>query len=177
MSGSAVALDGRIYVVGGEGGTDNLLRYHPERDDWSTLSPMSESREHFAAVAVGGHIYALAGRWQGVGERKSAEVYDPATDRWSPVEPMHIARGGFGAATLGGIVYAAGGEVLSGNRETLRSVEAFDPATGGWVILDPIPVALHGVPMVSNEGALYLLGGSDRAGAIENEGRVLIYRP
>jgi hypothetical protein len=40
-----------------------------------------------------------------------------------------------------------------------------------------MPVALHGLPAIGLDGRVYILGGSDRAGAIENQGRVFSYRP
>ena len=90
---------------------------------------------------------------------------------------MAVARGGLGAALLGDQIVVIGGEVVMSGRETLASVEAFDPAQGTGSFAPMLPVPLHGVPAVSLDGVLYVLGGSDRAGAIENRGRVLVYRP
>jgi hypothetical protein len=59
----------------------------------------------------------------------------------------------------------------------LDSVEVLDPAQGSWVSDTALPVPLHGVPAVGLDGRVYMLGGSDRAGAIENAGRVLSWGP
>jgi hypothetical protein len=90
---------------------------------------------------------------------------------------MAVARGGLGAAVLGDRIVVAGGEVVFLGLETLDSVEVFDPAQATWSFAPVLPVPLHGVPAAGLDGVLYVLGGSDRAGAIDNHGRVLMYRP
>jgi hypothetical protein len=67
--------------------------------------------------------------------------------------------------------------VLEGERLTLDSVEILDPTQGSWIPGLALPVPLHGVPAVSLDGRVYVLGGSDRAGSIDNHGRVLSWEP
>ncbi|HJW89281.1 MAG TPA: hypothetical protein VJ436_01430, partial [Anaerolineales bacterium] len=59
-----------------------------------------------------------------------------------------------------------------GERRALDSVEVLTPG-GGWTPGPPLPVGLHGVPAVGLGQRLFVLGGSDRAGGIQNAGRVL----
>jgi N-acetylneuraminic acid mutarotase len=124
-------------------------------------------------VALDGLIYAIGGRWEEAGELASVEVYDPERDVWTPGAPLNRARAGHAAAALAGKIVVLGGEVLSSGRETLDSVEVFDPQEGEWTTAEAMPVPLHGVPAVEVGGRLYVIGGSDRAGGIENRGRVL----
>lgn len=173
LGAAAVSLGNYLYIVGGTGGSNALLRYDPANDSWTTLAELAQAREHTAAVALDGKIYALAGRWEGEGELTSVEVYDPEADAWTAGPPMSTARGGFAAAVLDGQIMVIGGEVLSGERQTLDSVEIFDPERGEWMAGTPLPVPLHGVPAVSVNGQVYVVGGSDQAGGIENHGRVL----
>ncbi len=119
----------------------------------------------------------MGGRWGGVGELKSVEVYDPGTDSWAPGPPLNTARGGIAAAELDGQIFVLGGEVIFNGNETLDSVEVLDPGTGVWSYAQAMPVTLHGVPAVGYEGTLYVIGGSDLAAAADNQGRVLVYRP
>ncbi|HLA98647.1 MAG TPA: kelch repeat-containing protein [Anaerolineales bacterium] len=172
LAGAAVSLGDYLYVVGGAGGSNALLRYDPAGDTWTTLAALAQAREHTAAVAMDGLIYALAGRWSGSGELASVEVYDPASDQWTAGPAMSVARGGHAAAVVNGQIVVAGGEVLSSGRQTLDSVEVLDPAQDVWSSGPALPVPLHGVPAVGLDGSLFILGGSDRAGAIENRGRV-----
>jgi N-acetylneuraminic acid mutarotase len=172
LGGAAVSLGDYLYVIGGVGGSSNLLRYEPVQDRWESLAALSQPREHTAAVAYAGKIYAIGGRWQGVGELASVEIYDPENDAWSAGPELTVARAGHSAAVLGDRIVALGGEVLSGGRQALDSVEVLAPG-GEWVPGPSLPVGLHGVPAVGFAGRLYVLGGSDRAGGIENVGRVL----
>jgi hypothetical protein len=59
-------------------------------------------------------------------------------------------------------------------RETLGSVEIFDLEAREWSLGPAIPFPVHGVGAAAWQGAFYLMGGSDRAGAIENVGRVQV---
>ena len=111
-----------------------LLRYDPANKIWTALAELNQSREHTAAVALGGKIYAVAGRWSGVGELTSVEVYDSQTDAWTYAPSMNVARGGLGAAVLDDRIFAVGGEVFAGGTATLESVEVYDPAQATWTL-------------------------------------------
>jgi N-acetylneuraminic acid mutarotase len=177
LGGAAVTLDDYIYILGGVGGSGALLRYDPADNSWDSLASPAQAREHTAAVALDGLIYAVGGRWAGVGELSSVEVYDPIRDEWSSGGTLNRARAGHAAAVVGESIVVLGGEVLSSGRETLDSVEIFNPQEGIWKTVEPMPISLHGVPAVGIDGMLYVIGGSDRAGGIENRGRVLSWGP
>ena len=177
LSGVAVTLNDKIYVVGGVGGTQDLLEYDPTADSWRALAPLGQPREHLAATAVGGLLYALGGRWAGVGELTSIEIYDPATNTWRAGPPLLRPHSGFGAAVIRNQIVAAGGEIVMNGNETLAAVAVFDPQTQTWSPAPDMPVPLHGLAVAAVDDRLYLLGGSSRAGAVENEGRVLVYAP
>jgi N-acetylneuraminic acid mutarotase len=177
MSGVAVTLNDKIYIVGGVGGTQDLLEYDPTADSWRALAPLGQAREHLAATTVGGLLYALGGRWAGVGELTSVEIYDPATNTWRAGPSLLRPHSGFGAAVIRNQIVVAGGEIVMNGNQTLAAVAVFDPQTQLWSAAPDMPVPLHGLAVAAVEDRLYLLGGSSRAGAIENEGRVLVYAP
>lgn len=177
MSGAAVALEGAIYLVGGTGGTQDLLVYDLAAQRWSRRTGPTQPSEHTAAVAYAGELWLIAGRWGGAGELTRVEIYDPVADRWRAGPPLRTARGGFAAATDGQRIFVAGGEVIMSGNLTLASVELFDPAAGGWVDGVDLPFPVHGVDAVEHEGQFLIMGGSDRAGGIDNHGRVQIYAP
>ena len=177
MSGAAVSLGDFIYVAGGVGGTDALLRYDPVLDTWERLAPLSRQREHLAAVALDDKLYVLGGRWADVGTLATVDVYDPEADTWQNGPSMLAARSGFGATVVDGKIVVAGGELLDRQPwRALSSVEIYEPAGGQWSLLPELPVGLHGFPLASADGRVYAIGGSDRAGGIENQGRVLVYQ-
>ncbi len=168
-AGSSVALDDLVYVVGGvpDGG---LFSYDPKADIWAELSGPSSFREHLAAVALDGEIWALGGR--GPGEiHATTEIYDPVSDSWRSGPSLNAARSGFGAAVTGGSIYVAGGEVFNPNR-ALDSTERLDPGMGEWQLAEVLPVGLHGNPLVAIDGILYLPGGSTRPAGVDNAGEL-----
>ena len=176
VGGEAVSLGGFIYLVGGTGGTTALLRYDPGTDSWNVLAGPSQPREHVAAVAFNGELWVIGGRWGGTGALATVEIFDPYSGTWRDGAEMNEARSGFGAAVVGDRIIVAGGEILGQRPWTaLASVEAYDATAGAWTRLPDLPAGIHGMPVAGHEGAAFVLGGSDRAGGIDNRGRVLKY--
>lgn len=167
-AGAAVVLDDSIYVVGGtpDGG---LYRYDVAGEVWSALPGPDLQREHVAAVAFEGEIWAIAGRWQGE-IFNTTEIYDPGSESWHSGASLTDARSGFGAVVIEEAIVAAGGEVFSPD-EALSTVERFSAGSGEWSFIDLLPHGLHGNPLVAVGSDLYLPGGSTRAADIENDGR------
>ena len=167
-AGAAVATDDSIYVVGGTPG-GGLSRYDIAGDSWSELPEPGEQREHVAAVAFEGEIWAIAGRW--LGEiSNTIEIYDPESESWRLGPSLNEARSGFGASIIEGAIVVAGGEVFSPD-EALSSVELFDARSGEWSFIVPLPHGLHGNPLIAVGSDLYLPGGSTQAAGVENDGR------
>ena len=178
MSGEAVLLGNFIYLVGGTGGTTALLRYDPAEDAWAVLPGPSQPREHVAAVAFNDELWVIGGRWGGTGALATVEIFSPASGSWRDGPEMNEARSGFGAAAVGGRIVVAGGEILGARPWTaLAGAEVYDPDTDAWTLLPKLPAGIHGMPVVGFEGSAFVLGGSDRAGGIDNRGRVLKYNP
>lgn len=168
-AGAAAVVDGRLYLVGGTP-ESALYRYDPSEDAWERLTSPSEQREHLAAVALGGELWAIGGRWQG-NAVSSTEIFDPSSETWRPGPSMNEARSGFGAVTVGDLVVVAGGEVFE-PLEALSTVERLE--NGMWVSGKRLPYGLHGNPLVEIEGTLYVPGGSEQPGGVENRGVLLI---
>ncbi|WP_271008339.1 Kelch repeat-containing protein [Paucibacter sp. B51] len=62
---AAVALDGRLYALGGEGPGGEVSaameRYEPSRQTWTTLADMPYRSHGLGAVAAGGALYVMGG--------------------------------------------------------------------------------------------------------------------
>ena len=63
-----VALDGKLYAVGGAGATHHALDtaevYDPQADGWQPLAKMSTARYGLGLAVVGGKVYEIGG-WDG----------------------------------------------------------------------------------------------------------------
>ena len=174
---AAVAVGGKLYVVGGVGPEpQRALAYDPATDSWTVLAPMSRPREHLAAAAIDGLIYVVGGRWSDTGNVNLLEVYDPASDTWRALAPMPTPRGGLAAAAVGARLYVTGGEVLDASRLTFGQLEVYDPASDTWAAAPPLPSPRHGLAAVALQGELYVLAGGRLAG-LDVSGLTEIFTP
>src|SRR2546422_4039545 len=74
-------------------------------------APMPTARDHHAAAALNGRLFAIGGRLdrqysQNLGV---AEEYDPATDRWARKADLPTPRSGITAAVVKDRIYVFGG--------------------------------------------------------------------
>ncbi len=125
---SAVALDDRIYAVGGMHGhhvdAQDLTwvhAYDPAGDTWTELAPLPSRRSHNEAstFADNGRIYVLGGknysdhpffRERGL---PFMSAYDPVTDTWSDLPGLPRGLLGPVAAVIGDYLYLTTGSLIS----------------------------------------------------------------
>lgn len=177
-AGAAAAIEGIIYVAGGVPLGTSLYAYDPRAEKWETLPSMTQPREHTAAVAFGGDLWVLGGRWDEA-MLDSVEIFDIDTASWSSGPSLQEARSGFGATVVGDSIYVAGGEVFDQSdgfaATALDTVERFDGEQ--WTFIEALPRRLHGAPLVTVGEMIYLLSGSIEAAAADNTGEVWSLRP
>ncbi|MBI2432267.1 MAG: galactose oxidase [Candidatus Hydrogenedentes bacterium] len=153
----AVAIDRKIYCVGGENGgvsSGSLFIYDVDLDSWGTGAPMPTARNHLNAVTDGINVYVLGGR-DGSTSVAANEKYIVAEDRWESLAPLPTARAAMACAYLDGRIYCAGGET-----PMLFAVnEVYNVAGDHWNIQTPMPIPRHGVAAVAYEGSIIAPGG------------------
>jgi Kelch motif protein len=162
---TAVAVDGKIYAIGGTADRDTGATevYDPAADAWKQLRPMPTPRNHLAAVVVDSRIIVFGGRAGAPARNVGAvEAYDPRTDTWQARKPLPTPRSGIGAAVVAGRVYVMGGEL--GRPGTYPENEEYDPATDRWASRAPMPTPRHGLAVVAVGGRIYALNGGPRPG-------------
>jgi N-acetylneuraminic acid mutarotase len=160
---AAVALNGRIYLLGGFGTDtnvpgDGVLVYDTTAKTWSHAAPLPAPRGGHAAVVIAGKIHVLGG-----GNSKSTitdhDVYDPATNAWTTLAPLPRAEGSPAAVAFGDKLYLIGGR--SGLSD-FGAVDIYDPATNTWSAGPPIdPRGTAGAVVYC--GAIYVFGGESQA--------------
>lgn len=122
--------NGKIYVVGGFGGSGALLEYDVSRDMWRKRAAPPLPLHHAAAAAVGGKIYVVGGytgRWTPV---DAVLAYDPARDEWERKKSMPTPRGALAAGLIGGRIHAVGGVGPDGRNSAAH--EVYDPGEDRW---------------------------------------------
>jgi hypothetical protein len=126
---AAVALQGRVWVIGGRaagvGDLASVEVFDPATETWTAAAPLPEPRAELAAAVIGGYIHV------GGGERMASDrvfdthwVYDPDTDAWSAGARLPSARRGVAAAAAGGRLYLLGGSTRTGWLGTLIAASA-----------------------------------------------------
>jgi N-acetylneuraminic acid mutarotase len=82
---AAAALDGRLWVTGGEILDESRVTYpqlevyDPPSDTWQSAPPTPTGRHGLAAVPVDGQLYVVGGgRLAGLDVSGLTEIYDPA---------------------------------------------------------------------------------------------------
>jgi N-acetylneuraminic acid mutarotase len=155
---------GTVWVVGGrtsDGLATTMLALDLRTLRWR-VARGPRPREHLAATALGGKVYALGGRLAGYDSNfATVEAYDPATNRWRRLPDLPTPRGGTGAAAIAGRIVSVGGESPQG---TERSVWALRPSARRWVRLPDLPTPRHGLGVVAVGGRVWVVAGGPEPG-------------
>ena len=176
--GVAAAPNGKLYAVGGDGGSTQVDEYDPATNTWTSKAPLSTARIALGlAAAPNGKLYAVGGLNAAAGQPgcpdrtcATVEEYDPATNTWTLRAPMPTARYALGLATApNGKLYAVGGadqippffvEVF------VAAVEEYDPAANSWAsALAPSKINYpprHAAAVTAANGRIYVFGGDDK---------------
>ena len=159
-----VAYDGRLYVVGGEGETGDVLIYDPA-DGWSRGAPMPEPRDHLSVVIAGDELWAIGGRAPHSLSR--VDIYDPANDVWRDGPDLPEPTSGAAEGVVGDYILIFGGEepALRGGGVFDRHWQlAWGEADAQWQPAPPPPLPVHGADGAVLDGNLVIAGGAARHG-------------
>ena len=156
---AAVALGGKIYVIGGFAGSTNapvsrVRVYDTAARRWTTAAPLPAPRGGHAAVVLDGKIHVIGG---GNSESTIADhsVYDPATNSWREAAPLPRAEGSPAAVAFQGKLYAIGGR--SGTTD-YGDVFVYAPASDTWSTGPAIPPRGTAGAAVFRD-SIYVFGG------------------
>jgi N-acetylneuraminic acid mutarotase len=183
-AGQAVAVGGKIYVIGGANSNQpghldaplmprdaqtvvgTVEAYDPAINTWESRAPMPTPRNHYLAAAVGGKIYAIDGRIGSVFVTMSdvidvVEEYDPATNHWKYKGRSPTNRGDVSGGVYNGKIYVAGGEFQDTMRKmAFWGVEVYDPQTETWEAIPHMQIARHGFAAAFLGNVFHVMGGS-----------------
>lgn len=161
---AAATAAGRLYVVGGrddDGLATTMLVFDVRTLRWQGLRGPTP-REHLAATAQAGIVYALGGRKAGYDTNVTAfEAFDPRTGRWRALPSLPSSRGGTAAAALAGRIVSVGGEEPAG---TIAGVWAYEVRSRRWSRLPDLPTPRHGLGAVAFGGRVWTLAGGPSPG-------------
>jgi len=167
------ATDGSyLYLVGGfqEGAVSNfpdvyqqLRRYDPANDSWTTMASMPFPVLYNAAAYHGGKIYSVGGFDLSSDVTGSIHAYDIASNTWSAVgATLSMPRYLLAAAALGDHIYVTGGFT-----DQITAInDDFDPVNGTVATRASMPVGMiyHTLTGLASTGRVYAVTGYDDAG-------------
>lgn len=158
---SAVALDGRIWIVGGfedfrDVGTVRI--FDPSSGEWTLGPALPAPRHHIALALVGGDLYVLGGmETVGFDLVDTAWVLRAGAREWTALAPLPEARAAGFAGVVDGAIYLVGGQgpgdVLS------EGTLIYDPTTNAWTIGATIPSPREHLAGFVYDGEIWALGG------------------
>jgi outer membrane protein assembly factor BamB len=174
---ASAVIDGKIYVAAGMVGEtgkplDFLERFDPERNQWTSLTPLPRSFSAAAGASLDGRLWVIGGDNSPEADGRQVYSYDVASDRWQEETPLPVTRMNLAAVTFDGKIYAIGG--LDPAHPT-KTVFVYDPATERWSRGTPMPVALHAHSASVYRGEIWVFGGRDRS--VAQQRGVWIYSP
>jgi mono/diheme cytochrome c family protein/glucose/arabinose dehydrogenase len=158
-----VAVDGRIYYVGGlasfpEPAVGTVSIYDPATDSFSQGTPMPRPRGAGGVAVHEGKIYYAGGLSDGKAVAW-LDVYDPSTDRWTQLQDMPRARDHFQAQVVGDRLYAIGGRDSEVGTEMSHN-DVYDVSRRSWTTgLAPLPTARGGYASARVGHEIVVLGG------------------
>lgn len=163
---SSTAVNGFVYICGGERGEDLELsdacyRYDPDADAWEAVAPLPEPMANACAVSADGLLYVLGG-FEGVAPLDSMYAFDPSLDAWDLAgalpEPVH----GAACDSVETDVFLAGG--IDADGDFLNQVLVFDTVDQTWAFFDTLlePAAFLG--MIAFNDGLLITGGMTDSG-------------
>jgi N-acetylneuraminic acid mutarotase len=158
---AAVALNGKLYVVGGDRGMEFEV-FDPQTGQWQTLKTPPTQRMFPGAAAGENSIYLVGGLTREKPYHNTVEAYDIMTSRWRTCAPMQVPRSRLAAVAVKGRIYAVGG-IRDGRDDTnvaqSGAVEEYDPNKDRWVMKAEMPTPRHGHAAVVLRDKVLILGG------------------
>ena len=153
---SAVAVDGRLFVLGGldDAGRESrdVFVYDPAADVWSRGMSLPRPIHAFGAVVFRGEIWVIGGR-SGEEVVTGVLIYDPRADRWRAGPRMPKPMELLGAAVVGDEVHAV----------WESTYQIYDASAGRWRDGPRPLVTRHALQVFAVGGALYTVGGCTTA--------------
>jgi N-acetylneuraminic acid mutarotase len=167
--GVAAALDGIVYLFGGQTDPDTAyvdtvyaLDTKDPNAKWVAKAPMPTKRSAGAAVVHEGKIYVAGGRPP---RGHDFAVYDPKADSWEKLPDLPSQRNHIAAQLIGGKMHVVGGRLGGGfQSDKTAAHEVFDPKAKTWGVAAPMLRPRSGINSTMARGCMHVWGGEEQSG-------------
>lgn len=164
--------EGNIYLFGGWDGikeSNVVLRYNPNDNDWSEMTPLPEARVSSTAIVIGDSIFIIGGTSEGQ-PSLSIEIYAPNLDNgidnpWTQQISLDNDLKFIGGQEVSGKLF-----IFSLEKSGDIRVQNFDPQNNIWSIYteDPQTKPSEQSQTVSLDRQIFFIGGIDEVGKPSN---------
>jgi N-acetylneuraminic acid mutarotase len=160
-SGLGVAVvNGKIYAIGGDGGSNVTEEYNPVTNTWTEKKAMPTGRSRFGIAVYQNKIYIMGGATAN-GFTAANEVYDPSTDTWETKTPLSKgSRAELTASVINGKIYAVGGYFFGLYRVSSNVLEVYDPETDTWTTKTPMLSSVYSCSSAVIDNKMYVIENS-----------------
>jgi N-acetylneuraminic acid mutarotase len=164
---AAANVAGKIWLVGGRDGMDNLIKevdvYDPSTNKWTTPGTWANATSDLAAFSMANDLYMIGGYDETYTAHSSIWHFDTTTvgATITPVKVANMAkgRGDIAAVMVDNKAYVTGGFHQDDWCNAMESVEVFDLATKAWSTLAPLKVGRADKALVSLNNRVFAIGG------------------
>src|SRR5205085_2690498 len=144
---------------------DQLARYDPRADSWSTLAPLPihVAGEALVYSPANNKLYAFGGSdVDCTSAFSSTFIYDIASGTWSDGPAMPAGRAFFAASGyFNGKIYLVGGGTACDPATAQDQTWIFDIGAQTWMTGTALPQTLNDTAAGVIDGHLYVLGGAN----------------
>ena len=160
-SGLGVAVvNGKIYAIGGDGGSNVTEEYNPITNTWNAKKSMPTGRSRFGIAVHQNKIFVIGGATAS-GFTAANEVYDPLTDTWEVKTPIPKgSKAELTASAVNGKIYVVGGYFRGAKTVTSNVLEVYDPETDMWTTKTPMPTAVYSCSSAVVDNKMYVIENS-----------------
>lgn len=165
-SHGAAAVDGRIYVAGGQSdvapAVKTLQVYDPATGLWAVKAPLPYELRDLATTTAGGRLWVFGGDGLGF-DTANALSYDVSTDTWSSHAPMLRPGTGSRAVTVDGrpLVLGGYGSTWIPDAGYFRLVQQYDPVANAWTARTDLLLPLAALGAAAIDRTVYVAGGAN----------------
>jgi hypothetical protein len=160
----AATLNGKIYLVGGQGpggrSLATVVAFDPRTRRYEQVPDMPARIDHPLVTTHEGALYVVGGYVDSEPTGR-AWRYAPGAG-WKELPDLDAGRGGLAGGVIQDRLFAVAGAPRTFPEVRARpyaSVEIYDLASGRWTTGPPIPTARHHTAASVLEGRLYVAGG------------------
>ncbi len=165
---AAVAYDGQIYAIGGEGKdgvSGDVYCYFPEKNSWKRMSNKPVPVTDISAAVMGEKIYIPGGKLSDGNMSNKLEVFEPRNNLWEEKANLPIGLSRYGLAAFEGRLYVFGGW---NGFSYLATVFVYDPVLDRWEKKADMRSAKADTGIAVGLGRIFVMGGYNGKAALED---------